>query len=144
MPVDWKMSWTTEQFLAYIHRHQNRREGHMSHIMDQNANVDFTIKDNSDEARLNKLERAYLAYLRGLNPDWIGVQNIALKLADDTRYTPDFWCLLNGKLSAREVKGFMRDDARVKLMVAARQFPWINFILVTGKAGAWVHTEVKP
>lgn len=144
MPVDWKMSWTTEQFLAYLARHQNRREGHTSHVIDEDAKVEFTIKDSSDEAKLNKLERAYLCYLRSLKPAWIGIQNISLKLAADTRYTPDLWCLLDSQLSAREIKGFMRDDARVKLMVAARQFPWISFILVTSKNGAWIHTEVKP
>lgn len=135
------MSWSTEQFIAYLNRHEQRREGHALRIIDKSEGVEFTIHDSAN--KLNKLERAYLAYLQGLKPSWLGVQNVTLVIGHDTRYTPDFIVILNGKLSAREVKGFMRDDARVKLMVVARQFPWINFVLVTGKAGEWVHTDVK-
>lgn len=57
-------------------------------------------------------------------------ERFTLKLADDTRYTPDFYVLeLDGSVSLIEVKGFMRDDALVKLKVAASQFPEFRFYL---------------
>ena len=57
-------------------------------------------------------------------------ERLTLKLADDTRYTPDFYVLeLDGSVSLVEVKGFMRDDALVKLKVAASQFPEFRFYL---------------
>lgn len=107
----------------------------------------FSVQPTTDEARLNKTERGWLAVLR---PDpqtvWVGIQNMTLKLADDTRYTPDFFSLnREGRLFAWEVKGFFRDDAKVKIKVAARAFPWIRFVLVRReKGGAWKTEDVNP
>lgn len=106
----------------------------------------LTMSPTTDEAKLNKLETAWLAVLRA-NKDlvWVGVQNLTLKLADDCRFTPDFTSINSaGKLTAWETKGFMRGDAQVKLKVAARLFPWIAFVLVEKKKGAFVCTETKP
>lgn len=58
-------------------------------------------------------------------------ERLTFKLADDTRYTPDFTVLeLDGQVSVYEYKGHMRDDAAVKLKVAASQFPEYRFYLV--------------
>jgi len=112
------------------------------------------IRHSTDEEKLNKTERAYLANLRAIGYDWIGIQCITLKLGDDCRYTPDLWTMDNlhsdipmarGRLVAREVKGFMRDDALVKIKVAARMFPFIVFVLVRRqKSGGWETQIVKP
>ena len=93
----------------------------------------------TDEDRLNGLEKRFLAYLRSLpNIDRIYIQAINFKLAWDTRYLPDFFTVsTDGKFSAWEVKGFMRDDARVKMHVFARMYPWIQVFLVTHKNGKW-------
>ncbi len=107
--------------------------------------VNLSIKPSTNEANLNKLEKAWLAKLRLLNFPWIGIQNITLKLADDTRYTPDFTVIdENGRLVAYETKGFMRDDAHVKIKVAATSFRWIHFVLVTKEKGQWNEKEIKP
>jgi len=104
-----------------------------------------TVIKSTDEEKLNKTEQAYLAYLRSLKPQWLGIQNITLKMADDTRYTPDFFAIDSlGVLHAREVKGFWRDDAKVKIKVAARQFPWIRFTVAVKDGNYWKHTQVKP
>lgn len=85
---------------------------------------------------VNKLETMYATTLEALKKggaihDW-GVHRITLKLADDTRYTPDFDIVHNdGTIEFRETKGFMRDDAGVKLKVAAKEFPHYRFTLVT-------------
>ena len=103
------------------------------------------ITQTTDEQKLNKTEIAYLEYLQVLKPQWLGVQCIKLKLADNTTYTPDFWMLDHaGVLHAREVKGFWRDDARVKIKVAARQYPWARFTAASKTKHGWEHEEIKP
>lgn len=71
---------------------------------------------------------------------WYGFEAITLKLAADVRYTPDFLVIRpfpeGSRVEVYEVKGHMRDDARVKLRVAASLYPWIQFYLVTNVGGA--------
>jgi len=59
---------------------------------------------------------------------------IKLRLAGRTWYTPDFLARLGpgpgAFFIAYEVKGFMRDDAAVKIKVAATLYPCIQFVLV--------------
>ena len=62
---------------------------------------------------------------------WYGFERIKLKLADKTHYTPDFFVVKNdGSVEVHEIKGFMRDDAAVKLKVAAEIYPFFQFILI--------------
>lgn len=103
------------------------------------------ISPTYDVSMLNKTEAKYLDYLKSLNPQWLGVQCIKLKLAKNTTYTPDFWAIDHlGVLHAREVKGFWRDDARVKIKVAARMYPWVRFTAATLVKQRWQHEEIKP
>jgi hypothetical protein len=107
--------------------------------------VTFTIAPSTDEAKLNKTEKLFLARLRMLDYPWIGVQSITLKLGDDCRYTPDFSVIdQNGHFIIYETKGHMRDDAKVKLQVAARDFPMFKFIVVKLVNNQWEETPVKP
>jgi hypothetical protein len=108
--------------------------------------VAIKAKPSADESKLNKLESAWLAVLRAdITLAWVGVHALTFKIGDDCRYTPDFIALnLDGELIAYETKGFMRDDAKVKLKVAARMFSFVGFVLVERKAGAWICTEIKP
>jgi hypothetical protein len=105
----------------------------------------FIIKPSTDEDRLNKTERAYLTYLREQSYASIKIQAVTLKLGDDCRYTPDFFTVdRNGEGVFHEVKGFWRDDARVKIKVAAREFP-VKFIAVQkAKGGGWTVEEINP
>jgi hypothetical protein len=106
----------------------------------------MVVRKSSDVEKLNKTEAAFLQRLKLLHPgDWIGVQNITLKLADDTRYSCDFFHWCEGQLLAYEVKGFRREDSWVKLKVAARMFPMIQFFLVRRvSGGGWSIKPVKP
>lgn len=107
--------------------------------------VNILPRDTTDEHKLNPTERKYLNYLESVNYPWLGIQNITLKLAHDCRYTPDFWTLeTDGSLVAREVKGYFREDAKIKIKTAARLFPWIKFILAFDEKGSWRHELVKP
>lgn len=113
------------------------------------------IRQNS--AGLNKTEQAFLDYLKRIYviepAGEIMSQKITLQIANGCRYTPDFIVKLDAEvqegeadgvtLYAYEVKGFMRDDAAVKLKVAASLYPWIKFHLVSkGKCGTWNVQEV--
>jgi len=108
--------------------------------------TNLTIQPCTDEQKLNKLERAWLRQLRLTHPEEnIGIQSFQLKIGDDCRYTPDFWTLdADGQLHFWECKGFMRDDALVKIKAAARKYRLFRFILVTKEKGQWVETAVKP
>jgi hypothetical protein len=95
---------------------------------------------------MNKLEEAYSWVLearkRAGELQWWTYEAITLKLADGVRYTPDFTVLTIGpRLEFHEVKGYMRDDARVKLKVAAAMFPF-KFLLVRKSGRGWEITEV--
>ncbi len=94
---------------------------------------------------MNKTEAAYAQHLEGLKAAgevaWYAFEGMTFKLADRTRYTPDFAVMRSdGLMELHEVKGFWRDDARVKIKVAAEMFPF-RFIAVMAKpkkaGGGW-------
>lgn len=98
---------------------------------------------------MNKTEQAYRDHLEALKHAgevlWYRFEGVKLRLADNTFYTPDFAVMLaNGEMEMREVKGFWADDARVKIKVAADQYPF-RFIAVTVKpkkhGGGWAIEE---
>ena len=98
--------------------------------------------------RMNALEARYAERLELERKTVLGQAlafgTLTLKLAADTRYTPDFWCVAaDGTLECHEVKGFLRDDAWVKLKVAAAQFPF-RFRLVRWHLKQWTIEEVTP
>lgn len=79
---------------------------------------------------------------------------ITLKLAADTRYTPDFMVMLpDGSLELHEVKGakkqklngavtgkvipYIQEDAKLKVKVAAEMFHEFRFCVVFENAGNW-------
>jgi len=72
---------------------------------------------------------------------------VTFKLADDTRYTPDFVVMLpTGELVIHEIKGpIMQDDAWVKLKVFAELFPFRTTLArKMRKHGEWEIKEVGP
>jgi hypothetical protein len=73
----------------------------------------------------------------------IHFEQVTLKLGKDLRYTPDFFVVdKDGFISCYEVKGFFRDDSRVKILTAAQAFPYFAFYLARKQRGAWVVEEV--
>lgn len=72
--------------------------------------------------------------------DW-WFERVTLKLGDDCRYTPDFAIIENdGTLRFEETKGHWRDDAKVKIRVAAQQFP-TRFTALRIVKGDWQTEE---
>lgn len=101
--------------------------------------------------QMNKLEGMYSAHLSQRLFDgeiqWFKFEGIKLRLADNTFLTVDFFVMnADGELEAHECKGFMQDDANVKLKVAAELYPF-RFYVVRAKpkkdGGGFSITEVK-
>ncbi|MGB3271111.1 MAG: DUF1064 domain-containing protein [Rhodanobacter sp.] len=95
--------------------------------------------------QMNKTEAAYAQHLeiRKVAGEilWYRFEGVKLRLADNTFYSPDFVVMLaDGTLECHEVKGFWQDDARVKIKVAADQYP-MRFVAVKVRAkkngGGW-------
>jgi hypothetical protein len=77
----------------------------------------------------NRTEAEYAALLESRKIAgeiaWYAFEGVTFKLAADTRYTPDFAVMLaDGRMEMHEVKGFWRDDAKIKIKVAAEMFPF--------------------
>lgn len=96
----------------------------------------------------SKLEAEYAQMLEaqarsGLIKSWM-YEGITVRLADGVRFTVDFNVIgLDGSLSMVETKGFMREAARVRLLVAARMFPMWSWFLVRKKRGAFVVEAIR-
>jgi hypothetical protein len=100
---------------------------------------------------MNKTEVAYDTYLWNQRHAgailWHKFEPIKLRLADNTFYTPDFGVLpASNVLELHEIKGFMMEDANVKIKVAAVTFPFI-FKLVRRcpkkNGGGWFVEEIS-
>ena len=94
---------------------------------------------------MNKTEAAYAADLEILKRTgdiqayWFEAFN--MRLANKTFYTPDFMVLgRDNQMEFHEVKGFWRDDARVKIKVAAAHYPF-RFRGVKKRGSFWDYEE---
>ena len=110
----------------------------------------------------NKLEQAYDAILAGrklvgeIEDYWY--EGITLKLAEGTRYTPDFIVMMpDGELQAHEVKAGMavkrdgvatgetvpmsEDASRIKIKIAAERFP-LRFVVAYCRKKEWFFDEI--
>jgi hypothetical protein len=101
------------------------------------GNRDFAL-GRLKAGAMNKTEEAYAAHLEVLRRAgevlWFKFEGVKLRLADSTFYSPDFVVMgRDRELQMHEVKGFWRDDARVKVKVAADQYPF-RFVIVTARA----------
>lgn len=100
----------------------------------------------------SKLEAAYATYLHGLKLAGdimlYRYEPVTLRLANDVRYTPDFWIAFkNGSEEYHEVKGYAKgllaSKGMVKVKVAASQWPTWKFVLVTRYRGVWEQRELE-
>ncbi len=95
--------------------------------------------------KMNKTEEAYAQRLEmGQQVGtvlWYRFEGLKLRLADGTFYTPDFAVMADdGVLECHEVKGWWRDDARIKIKVASEMYPF-RFVAVKvrpkKRGGGW-------
>jgi hypothetical protein len=97
--------------------------------------------------KMNKTEEAYAAHLelrkQGGDVLWYRFEGMKLRLADNTFFTVDFPLMRkDGTIECHEVKGFMTEDANVKIKIAADQYPFKFFIIRKSKIG-WKITPVR-
>lgn len=86
----------------------------------------------------NKLEAEWGMVLRKRYPNCpVFEQSITFRLCNGVRLTPDWVVYSKGYVLCFECKGFMRDDAAVKLKVAADKFPDFAWCLVWKQSGRW-------
>lgn len=84
---------------------------------------------------MNGMEKKYAAYLElrriaGEILEW-RFEPLKLRLAPKTYYTPDFLLLMpDGRIELHETKGFMEEDANVKIKVAREMFSSIFTIVL--------------
>lgn len=100
--------------------------------------------------QMNKTEAAYESHLSSEKflgkIIWYKFEGIKFRLADNTFYNPDFAVMLpSGEIEIHEVKGYMMDDANVKIKVAAELYPF-KFIVVRTRpkkeGGGWKLEEI--
>jgi len=115
---------------------------HPDHPSRKAPNVKVRIPTVNERGQ-NKTEAAFDRKLEemkrtGLIEDY-RFEPFKLRLAGRTYYSPDFAVKRNDEsLAILEVKGFMRDDAAVKLKTAAEQFAWLgSFYLVRKNGNGW-------
>jgi len=119
------LRWTEEQLAA----HQQRVPNHAPTPAALPVATGTTRKPD-----MNKTEAEYAAMLQARKTCgeilWWQYEAVTLKLADNTRYTPDFLVMLaDGTLEIHETKGgFVREDGWVKLKIAAALFPFRFFL----------------
>lgn len=97
---------------------------------------------------MNKLEAKYadLLHMRLLAGEiaayWF--ESMRLKIGHDSWYTTDFKVqLVDGVIELHECKGFLRDDAAVKLKAVAAMYPYpVKLVKWTLKDG-WDIEEIK-
>lgn len=102
------------------------------------------LKIHLDNLGLNKTERARLEHLIRCGLE-VGIHNITLKLGDDCRFTTDLNYWEGNRLIMEDVKGHQRDDALVKIKVAARMYAKLaEFRIVKREGIGWKVTVIKP
>jgi len=93
--------------------------------------------------RMNKTEAAYAQHLGNrIDLVWWAFEPVKFRLADRTWYTPDFLVMYgDGTIEVHEVKGFWRDDARVKIKVAAEMYPF-RFVAASREGNGWAYERI--
>lgn len=138
------VAWTREQLDEY-----RKRQAQPSKPAGVTPKKVMPVVPLEKPETLNKTEREFALWLSANYTHHILIQSVKLRLADKTWYTPDFVCLCtDGVVRVYETKGFMRDDAAVKIKVAAEQYYMAQFYLVTKipkkKGGGWNIKLIPP
>ena len=100
-------------------------------------NKKFLALGRMKSGERNKLEAAYEQHLESRKQAgevlWYKFEGMTFKLANDTRFTPDFAVLLaNGEMEMHECKGakaIFQCDAKAKIKIASEMFPF-RFIAI--------------
>ena len=108
---------------------------------------DYRALGRLPAGQMNKLEAAYAAHLELLKASgdvlWWKFEGLKFRLADKTFLTPDFVVMTrSGLIELHDVKGFLMEDANVKMKVAASMYPFEFFIIRKSKS-FWMKIPVS-
>jgi hypothetical protein len=106
-----------------------------------------TIASASPEDRLNKTERAYLAFTRAAHPERvdIGIQNVRVQIGFNCRFTPDLTWWEGEQFVLCDVKGAHAwEDSRIKIKAAAHQYPRWRWIIAHKDGAGWREELIRP
>jgi len=123
------LRWSEEQLAAHL-----RGKAAPVPALTEIAKTIPTATGSLRDTGMNKTEVEYAALLQGRaergDIAWWKYEAVTLKLADNTRYTPDFMVMrFDGSLEVHETKGgFIREDGWLKLKLAASMFPFRFFL----------------
>lgn len=118
-------------------------------IAAEDRNRHGRIKVPTDRPGMNKTEGQYANHLdllvrSGEVQGW-AFEADTFELGHRCTYTPDFRVSFpDGRIEYHEVKGFWRDDARVKIKVAARKNSEFRFVAVKLRGRRWEYEHIKP
>lgn len=106
-------------------------------------------KIRQGEKPLNKLESAWLDYMRHMMPGvTVRSQSIRLRISNGAWYKCDHAAVIGQRLTFFECKGgaAMKGNAKgiLAVKVAASTYPEFTFFLVWKVKGAWQQQQVKP
>ena len=109
------------------------------------ANKAYLALGRLKVGEMNRLEADYAAHLAQMQAAghilWHKFEAVKLRLADNTFYTPDFAVMSSDlRIELHEVKSIWRDDARVKIKVAADLYPFLfvaAYRLPKREGGGW-------
>lgn len=111
------------------------------------ARFDYRALGRLPQGQMNKTEAAYASHLESLKQIghvlWYKFEGMKFRLADNTFLTPDFAVMhQDGLIALHDVKGYMTDDANVKMKVAAEMYPF-EFVVVRKAKIGWTQVTVK-
>jgi len=127
------LRWSEEQLAAHLRRAPEAEPAQKPAAKRLPVAVGTVAPPELNPA-MNKTEAEYAQMLEARRVSgeilWWAYEAMTLKLADNTRYTPDFLVMLpDGVLEIHETKGgFIREDGWLKLKVAAALFPFRFFL----------------
>ena len=130
------MKWTEAEYAQHL-----QRKGTPSEAPKKPSRCPMPVTEDG----MNKTEARYAREVLGIRKmagfviDW-RFEAIKLRLAKRTWYTPDFIVWTPEGIEIHETKGgFIRDDAAVKIKVAAEIFKEFKFVLVQHTKGIWIY-----
>ena len=99
--------------------------------------------------RMNKTETRYALHLEHLRRTGqiasYHFERLTIRLAEHTRYTPDFLVVLpGGRQEIHEVKGaHVYEDSWIKFKISAEMNPWWRFVWAQWKDAEWSFKSIE-